>query len=162
LPAIDDLNDVAGTKCVAGCYRCLLSYYNQPDHLVIDRRDKAARVLLLRLAAVKTQLLAATDTSATVSAQELGSKSYEPSVAVTTQGLMGFSAAKFGLPDPSEIGATVAEVPTIALWRAKRVVLIMNGTSPNPLIDRGLEVVTWSQEPSAQTDSVNRLLSLLH
>lgn len=25
--------------CVAGCYRCLLSYYNQMDHEVIDRED---------------------------------------------------------------------------------------------------------------------------
>lgn len=27
--------------CVAGCYRCILSYYNQPDHELIDRRDPA-------------------------------------------------------------------------------------------------------------------------
>jgi superfamily II DNA/RNA helicase len=26
--------------CEAGCYRCLLSYYNQPDHELIDRQDK--------------------------------------------------------------------------------------------------------------------------
>ena len=45
------LADVADTKCVAGCYRCVLSYYNQPDHPLIDRRDRAARALLLRLAA---------------------------------------------------------------------------------------------------------------
>ncbi|NUY34923.1 DEAD/DEAH box helicase [Paraburkholderia sp. JPY303] len=25
--------------CEAGCYRCLLSYYNQPDHINIDRQD---------------------------------------------------------------------------------------------------------------------------
>src|SRR5690606_30330865 len=25
--------------CEAGCYKCLLSYYNQPDHLNIDRQD---------------------------------------------------------------------------------------------------------------------------
>lgn len=25
--------------CEAGCYRCLLSYYNQPDHELIDRKD---------------------------------------------------------------------------------------------------------------------------
>ncbi|MEW8544070.1 MAG: DEAD/DEAH box helicase [Candidatus Thiodiazotropha endolucinida] len=25
--------------CEAGCYRCLLSYYNQPDHELIDRRN---------------------------------------------------------------------------------------------------------------------------
>ncbi len=44
------LVDVAAVSCVAGCYRCLLSYYNQPDHELIDRRDPAARALLLRLA----------------------------------------------------------------------------------------------------------------
>jgi Lhr-like helicase len=33
--------------CEAGCYRCLLSYYNQPDHTFIDRKDKDANGLLL-------------------------------------------------------------------------------------------------------------------
>ena len=28
-----------GVKCVAGCYKCLLSYYNQPQHEIIDRRN---------------------------------------------------------------------------------------------------------------------------
>ena len=36
--------------CVKGCYRCLLSYFNQPDHEQIDRTDGAVRRLLLRLA----------------------------------------------------------------------------------------------------------------
>lgn len=36
--------------CVAGCYRCVLSYYNQPDHELIDRRDPVVTDLLLRLA----------------------------------------------------------------------------------------------------------------
>ncbi|MCW5631808.1 MAG: DEAD/DEAH box helicase [Rubrivivax sp.] len=33
--------------CEAGCYRCLLSYYNQPDHTLIDRKDQEADGLLL-------------------------------------------------------------------------------------------------------------------
>jgi hypothetical protein len=37
--------------CVAGCYRCLLSYYNQPEHEIIDRRDPAVLNVLLQLAA---------------------------------------------------------------------------------------------------------------
>src|SRR5262249_47764569 len=37
-------------RCVKGCYRCLLSYYNQPDHEEIDRTDDPVRLLLLRLA----------------------------------------------------------------------------------------------------------------
>jgi hypothetical protein len=44
------IRDVEGAKCVAGCYRCLLSYYNQMDHDVIDRRDENFRELLGRLA----------------------------------------------------------------------------------------------------------------
>jgi Domain of unknown function (DUF1998) len=37
-------------ECVKGCYRCLLSYYNQPDQELIDRNDPAALRILLRLA----------------------------------------------------------------------------------------------------------------
>ncbi len=35
--------------CEAGCYRCLLSYQNQPDHPVIDRRNETMLDLLCRL-----------------------------------------------------------------------------------------------------------------
>lgn len=44
--ALEDAND---TKCVAGCYQCLLSYYNQPDHAEIDRRLPSLRRFLLRM-----------------------------------------------------------------------------------------------------------------
>ena len=46
---IDDLKDL-GHGCEAGCYRCLLSYYNQLDHPKIDRQDDELRDLLCRLA----------------------------------------------------------------------------------------------------------------
>ena len=36
--------------CVAGCYRCLLSYFNQPDHNLIDRRDPEVIAFLCQLA----------------------------------------------------------------------------------------------------------------
>ncbi len=36
-------------ECEAGCYRCLLSYYNQPDHPLIDRRNPDMLDLLCRL-----------------------------------------------------------------------------------------------------------------
>lgn len=57
LPQADALEDVPGTECVAGCYRCLLSYYNQPDHELIDRRDTDARSILVRLARVRTSII---------------------------------------------------------------------------------------------------------
>ena len=46
-------------ECEAGCYRCLLSYYNQPDHPQIDRRDEVLLDLLCRLTRVERQDLAA-------------------------------------------------------------------------------------------------------
>jgi len=36
--------------CEAGCYRCLLSYYNQPDHELIDRQNPKLITLLKHLA----------------------------------------------------------------------------------------------------------------
>lgn len=35
--------------CEAGCYRCLLSYYNQPEHPLIDRHNEDMLALLTRL-----------------------------------------------------------------------------------------------------------------
>ncbi|MCR5622649.1 MAG: DEAD/DEAH box helicase [Treponema sp.] len=39
-----------GSRCVAGCYRCLLSYYNQPLHEKIDRRNTLVLKVLISLA----------------------------------------------------------------------------------------------------------------
>jgi hypothetical protein len=36
--------------CEAGCYRCLLTYQNQPDHGLIDRRSAKVKDFLCRLA----------------------------------------------------------------------------------------------------------------
>ena len=48
----EDLHDTHEGRvdgCVAGCYQCLLSYYNQPEHDLIDRRDPAVVDFLARL-----------------------------------------------------------------------------------------------------------------
>jgi very-short-patch-repair endonuclease len=42
-----ELDEHGHLLCEAGCYRCLLSYYNQPDHPLIDRQDKQAGGQLL-------------------------------------------------------------------------------------------------------------------
>lgn len=42
-------------NCEAGCYRCLLSYYNQPEHALIDRKNVQALDLLCRLTRCQTE-----------------------------------------------------------------------------------------------------------
>lgn len=44
------LVDHPHTACARGCYRCLLSYFNQPDHELIDRGDEGAQRMLIDLA----------------------------------------------------------------------------------------------------------------
>ncbi|RVJ45859.1 DEAD/DEAH box helicase [Sinorhizobium medicae] len=44
------LVDREGEACVRGCYRCLLSYFNQPDHEMIDRTSIEAKQMLVDLA----------------------------------------------------------------------------------------------------------------
>ena len=45
----DELND-NNENCVAACYNCLLSYYNQGDHSMIDRRNETVKQILMSLA----------------------------------------------------------------------------------------------------------------
>ncbi len=51
----DELGDDGQPLCEAGCYKCLLSYYNQPDHPLIDRQDKEAGGLVLGMLCRLTQ-----------------------------------------------------------------------------------------------------------
>ena len=50
----DDLKDL-NQDCEAGCYQCLLSYYNQPDHPLIDRQKPELLDLLCQLTRVKCE-----------------------------------------------------------------------------------------------------------
>lgn len=44
---IEEQDEHGNPLCEAGCYKCLLSYYNQPDHPLIDRLDKDSSGLVL-------------------------------------------------------------------------------------------------------------------
>ena len=51
------------SRCVAGCYRCLLSYFNQPDHELIDRRIPEVLTFLTRLSFSEVKAVANPSTS---------------------------------------------------------------------------------------------------
>jgi hypothetical protein len=50
LPALEQTNALGNRICEAGCYQCLLSYFNQPDHENINRRNADALKVLVALA----------------------------------------------------------------------------------------------------------------
>jgi hypothetical protein len=57
LPSLEQTDALGNHQCEAGCYQCLLSYFNQPDHEHINRRNADALKLLVALANAQVQPL---------------------------------------------------------------------------------------------------------
>jgi len=55
LPSLEHSDELGNHQCEAGCYQCLLSYFNQPDHEHINRRNTDALKLLVALANAQVQ-----------------------------------------------------------------------------------------------------------
>ncbi|WON72909.1 DEAD/DEAH box helicase [Nitrosospira sp. Is2] len=55
LPSLEQTNALGNHICEAGCYQCLLSYFNQPDHENINRRNVDALEVLVALANAEVQ-----------------------------------------------------------------------------------------------------------
>ena len=55
LPSLERSDELGNHQCEAGCYQCLLSYFNQPDHEHINRRNTDALKLLVTLANAQVQ-----------------------------------------------------------------------------------------------------------
>ncbi len=60
--------------CVRGCYRCLLSYFNQPDHELIDRASAEAKQMLIDLARGEIVLASGSSRRDTIEAWDVAFK----------------------------------------------------------------------------------------
>lgn len=87
-----------GEACIRGCYRCLLSYFNQPDHELIDRTRDEAKQMLVDLARGQVLLAASAETSGEASGW-----------------LLAFKAA--GLPTPDSVSISFADQEMSFVWR---------------------------------------------
>jgi hypothetical protein len=128
------LTSHSGANCVKGCYRCLLSYYNQPDHEGIDRTDKGVLTLLLRMARAELAYVADQASS------ETDSKS-------------GWRAAchDWGIPDPDPAEEGTEEGAPL-LWQKWALVGCPKTISPEQVAifeSRGLTVIDLPFTPGA-------------
>lgn len=107
------------TGCIKGCYRCLLSYYNQPDHELIDRENEIAIQVLLQLATSESRVESDMLAEANPVPQEVG--------AWTSI----FLAHKLPLPDEMPMELDGRFYPLI--WRSLFVVASDTAVDPAPL-----------------------------
>jgi hypothetical protein len=118
-------------QCVKGCYRCLLSYYNQPDHEHIDRTDDDVRRTLLRLARSKIAPIG--------SAKGAGKAGAWPE-----------ALSRWGLPLPDGEPLSVDGIVLPFAWRAHLAAAVFGpvGNDTRAALDAlGFAVVTVPEKP---------------
>ena len=102
--------------CVAGCYRCVLSYFNQPDHEYIERRDEEMQKMLLRLAfgtPSKPKENRRDPSHLKVESPKLDDETPQLSTATISD-----------LPAPNDEALTLAGIDIPLVWRKKRIVAV--------------------------------------
>lgn len=138
-----DLTDEAGegrdVPCEAGCYQCLLSYFNQPDHEHIDRHNQDAIAILASLAGGRIVAHSSGDGAAPESAPSGG-------LAVW---LAALSSAGMALPDKTLMPLSGGEAIVDAVYLSSRTLVFLSQPSPQTLAlaaDRGFQVIVFPQD----------------
>jgi len=130
-------------ECVKGCYRCLLSYYNQPDHEQIDRTDPELLEILLRLARAE---VVPTGTKQTSTAEILIAK---------------IEGSRLPDPDPNPLQVGDTSFPLV--WRSHLVVASEAAPTPeqrSALEARGFSVVYLDGNSTESQAELARLLGV--
>jgi hypothetical protein len=153
--SVGGLTDVEGTACVAACYRCLMSYFNQPDHAELDRRNDEAKATLLRLATSRMTVAA---TAPPPPRQETA-----PSTVDGTLDQWLADARAAGVPAPDHTAWRIGESQFPLVWRNHYVVATLaelpRGVAAD-LADKGFDVVTFAEQ-TTWPEAFNRLMKAL-
>ena len=147
------LADQPEASCVAACYRCLMSYYNQPDHELLDRRDEDARAMLLRLAS-----------GGTVSHEEERSPAAGSAAGDDSrQGRWRAEASRREIPATDANPLVAGNRSICAVWRKHYVAAFVEEAdlvALQPLEDLGFEVIQF-EDPASWNAAFARLASAL-
>ena len=130
-----------------------MSYYNQPDHEKLDRRDEDARAMLLRLARART-----------VPYEDRPSQAPDPADADDSlEGRWRAEVSRRGIPAPDPKPLAAGDRSVRFVWRTHYVAaLIDEADRPalQPLQDLGFEVIEF-ESPEGWRAAFARLASAL-
>jgi hypothetical protein len=134
-----ELRDKYGNRiCEAGCYQCLFSYYNQPDHNYINRRDPDTLRLLVALA--NAQVVKVQSTTATpVVANGADDKLQAWLETLASQGLQS--------PDATAVAVHNGAATAAAQYKGARTLVFLEQISAevrDALIDKGWQLLDFS------------------
>ncbi|MFN3581610.1 MAG: DEAD/DEAH box helicase [Pseudomonas sp.] len=130
--------------CEAGCYQCLLSYFNQPDHDNINRRNDDALKLLVALANAEVKL-----------ADGAASSTQQPTSEIHTYGfcdalqewLQALELGGLRKPDALEVPVGEGVATAAGQYKSSRTLVFLEPVTPDlqaMLIDKGWQVLDFS------------------
>ena len=131
--------------CEAGCYQCLLSYFNQPDHDNINRRNPEALQLLVAIANAEVRLQ---------SADSIGAAGQVPTstgeIADRFQAWLQILALK-GLRQPDALNVPISQGGFTAAgqYKSSRTLVFLEPITPETkamLSDKGWQVLDFSDD----------------
>lgn len=137
-----ELRDPQGNSvCEAGCYQCLLSYYNQPDHTNINRRNRDVLDLLVALANSQVKPVSGQPATRPIP----GAASHDDQLSKWLDTL-----ADKGLrqPDATQVSVSQGAATAAAQYKSSRTLVFLTTIEDsirNELIDKGWQVLDFSR-----------------
>ncbi|MDD5035040.1 MAG: DEAD/DEAH box helicase [Methylococcaceae bacterium] len=141
LPTLEQTDTLGNRICEAGCYQCLLSYYNQPDHEHINRRNSDALKLLVALANAEVKPVLAGQAAGPVNPEGGGGDR------VLNEWLQALATAGLNPPDATNVAVNQGTATAAGQYKAARALVFLEPVSVelrNLLTDKGWRVLDFS------------------
>jgi hypothetical protein len=145
LPALEQKTSDGHSICEAGCYQCLLSYFNQPDHDHINRRNAQAIEMLVALA--NAQVTSASPVPQQDSPSMPVSASQDQVDEIFESWRKALLAGGFQPPDQYQAPALGGALTVAGLYKSTRTAVVLASPSPAQaaaMLDKGFTVVDMS------------------
>ena len=129
--------------CEAGCYQCLLSYFNQPDHDNINRRDKDTLNLLVALANAEVKLSSASPRA------PVDTTSAKGEAPLLKDWLQALTDANLRQPDATQVPVLGGRAIATAQYKSTRSLVFLQPLDEkvrNTLIDKGWQILDFSEQ----------------
>lgn len=145
LPALEQVDKNGHHICEAGCYQCLLSYFNQPDHDNINRRNEDALKLLVAMANAQV-VHAPSDTSA-MPATLAGTRS-APATNIASQWIHALQSGGYTMPTTLHVPVTGTDIVADAFYKDARAVVFLSPVGDDiirHIQDKGRSVIVMPE-----------------
>lgn len=139
LEASEQTDELGNAKCEAGCYQCLLSYYNQPDHDNINRRNEQALELLVALANAAVQVETVAEPDDNMDTTETSD--------LLLHWLTALDARGYRRPDQVNAAINKGALTAAGVYKSTRTLVFLeqpDQTNQAQLIDRGFQLLDFS------------------